>query len=160
MNVHKMSSMLSIVITGISTITNRWSIYKTSQQIQNIQQQMRPINIDIECEYRHNIALRINGDNQSLLSLLIWFKEKRYTYINLFIVDKIKVGCRHNWIKTKQGKTYMFRSNDYNECLVFDIYGKDMILHHCIDKIVKTKSKIGKISDVTHTMINYFKDFC
>ena len=75
--------------------------------MQYIQQQLRSRNIDIECGYRHNIVLDRNGDNQSYQSGLDSNKKDMYTstkikLFNRFIVDKIKVGWRHNWIKTKQ----------------------------------------------------------
>ena len=89
--------------------------------------------VNIECGYRHNIALDINGNiygwgvndlgqcgfNSDGNNIFI---PTRIEFFDEFIVVEIKSRWRHNWVKTKLGKNYMFCCNNYNECLLFEEY--------------------------------------
>ena len=122
--------------------------------------------VDIQCGFGHNIALDTEGniygwgqnrygqcgfDTEDEENTDV-DKPRRITFFDKFVVDEIKCGWKHNWVKTKCGRNYLFGSNSHYECLVFED-NPDMAMPHCIDGIVQSKCQIGKIIDVA---LGYF----
>ena len=72
---------------------------------------------------------------------------RRIKFFDDYIVDKIKVGQRHNYVHTECGKNYIWGDNENKECINFD--NEDFIARpHQIDDIVKKQCSIRQIVDV------------
>ena len=114
---------------------------------------------DIQCGYVHNLALTIdgkvyawgaNGDGQCGFGSDEKFVEmpRRIEFFDEYIVESIKCGWRHNWIRTECGADYMFGDNGDNECIKFGDNNNDftcVLWLHRIEEIVKHQCKVKYI---------------
>ncbi len=103
---------------------------------------------DVKCGYAHNLALDINGkvyswgsnyygqcghnvvDEEPLMA------PKLIESVKDYIVDVIDCGCSHSYIKTEDGRHYLFGSNDDGECITFNDENK-IIAPFRVDEIIK-----------------------
>ena len=77
----------------------------------------------------------------------VFDKPRRIEFFDDFVVEEIKVGRRHNYVRTRCGKNYMWGDNEDMGCIKFD--GEKFIARpHRIDDIVKMHCEIDKVVDV------------
>ena len=110
---------------------------------------------DIQCGCYHNLALSVDGniygwgenydgqcgfdtDGHSVK------EPTKVEFFDKYVVESIKAGWAHNWIRTQCGADYMF---GYDECIEFEDNSTRKKPHR-IDEIINTQCKVDCIIDI------------
>ena len=76
---------------------------------------------DIKCGLYMSLAVGVNNKLYGWGWLTFKIDEpKEIEYFNDYIIDEIKCGCRHCYVKSVCGKQFLFGNNRDKECMVFD----------------------------------------